>query len=55
MDLTEEMDKVKQDRRLSFGRWQDHLLDHAGTLIGVALSRWIMVRSNKAITSSCDV
>jgi hypothetical protein len=28
---------------------------YAGTLIGVVLARWLMVRSNKAITSSCVV
>ena len=38
--------------RLTFGRRQGHLFDHAGTLIGAVLARWLMVRSNKAITSS---
>ena len=33
----------------------DRLFDHAGTLIAVVLARWLMVRSNKAITSSCVV
>ena len=32
-----------------------NLLDYAGTLIGAMRARWPMVRSNKAITSSCVV
>ena len=32
-----------------------NLLDYAGTLIGAMRARWLMVRSNKAITSSCVV
>ena len=32
-----------------------NLLAHAGTLIRAVLARWLMVRSNKAITSSCVV
>jgi hypothetical protein len=45
------------ERRLTAYLWPPAalLFDHAGTLIWAVVAKWLMVRSNKAITSSCVV